>query len=36
MFMDYAKDTGGSDTSCELDEGSKPSWSKVEEAKQLS
>ena len=25
MFMDYAKDTGGSDTSCELDEGSKPS-----------
>ena len=35
MFMDYAKDTGGSDTSCELDEDLKPSWSKVEEAKQL-
>ena len=36
MFMHYAKDIGGSDTSCELDEDSKPTWSKIEKAKQLS
>ena len=36
IFMQYAKDTDGSDNHCELDEGSKPSWSKIENARQLS
>ena len=27
MFMQWAKDTGCSDTSCELDKRSKPPWS---------
>ena len=28
VFMQEAKDTGDSDNSCELDESSKPLWSK--------
>ena len=36
LFMQYTKDTGSSDNHCELDEGSKPSWSKIENARQLS
>ena len=35
MFMQKAKDTGGSDTSYKLDENLKWSWSKTEEAEQL-
>ena len=38
MFMQQAEDTGGTSTdiSCKLDEGSKVSWSKTEDNRQLS
>ena len=36
IFMQYAKDSGGSDNRCKLDEGSKPSWSNIELARELS